>query len=115
MKFEVWEEQITLNSPTVNSMKILKIVFILIVQVSSTCGQKQSSAQGSGHAVIYTGAERMELYLPLLKGKSVAIFANQASVVGKSMLVDSLLASGITISKIFSPEHGFRGTADAGE
>jgi len=96
-------------------MKILKIVFILIVQASSTCGQKQSSAQGSGHPAIYTGAERMELYLPLLKGKSVAIFANQASVIGKSLLVDSLIASGITISKIFAPEHGFRGTADAGE
>jgi uncharacterized protein YbbC (DUF1343 family) len=64
---------------------------------------------------VKTGADRMEVYLPLLKGKSVAIFANQTSVVGNTHLVDTLLKSGIKIVKIFGPEHGFRGTADAGE
>lgn len=64
---------------------------------------------------VITGAERLELYLPLLKSKSVAVFANQTSVVGQTHLVDTLLKRGITIKKIFSPEHGFRGTADAGE
>lgn len=66
---------------------------------------------------IKTGAERMEVYLPLLKNKRVGIFANQTTVVGpqKTHLVDSLLRRGIQIVKIFSPEHGFRGTADAGE
>jgi uncharacterized protein YbbC (DUF1343 family) len=64
---------------------------------------------------ILTGADQMERYLPLLKGASVAIFANQTAMVGRSHLVDTLLKAGIHISKIFSPEHGFRGDADAGE
>lgn len=61
------------------------------------------------------GAERMHVYLPLLKGKKVAIFANQTSLVGKTHLVDTLLKEGINIVKIFGPEHGFRGDASAGE
>jgi uncharacterized protein YbbC (DUF1343 family) len=64
---------------------------------------------------IIPGAERMEIYLPLLKGKSVAVFANQTSMVKNSHLVDTLLKSGIKVVKIFGPEHGFRGDADAGE
>ena len=64
---------------------------------------------------IITGAERLETYLPLLKGKSVAVFANQTSMVNKTHLVDTLLKRGINIVKIFGPEHGFRGDADAGE
>ncbi len=67
------------------------------------------------HPPILSGADQMELYLPFLKGASVAIFANQGSLVGKTHLVDTLLKRGIHISKIFAPEHGFRGTADAGE
>ncbi len=63
---------------------------------------------------ILTGADQMELYLPLLRGKSVAVFANPTSVVGTTHLVDTLLKKGIRVSKIFSPEHGFRGEADAG-
>jgi uncharacterized protein YbbC (DUF1343 family) len=63
---------------------------------------------------ILTGADQMELYLPLLREKSVAIFANPTSVVGTNHLVDTLLKKGIRVSKIFSPEHGFRGEADAG-
>lgn len=64
---------------------------------------------------IMPGAERMSVYLPMLKGKSVAVFANQTSMVKNSHLVDTLLKSGIKIVKIFGPEHGFRGNADAGE
>jgi len=66
---------------------------------------------------IKTGADRMEVYLPLLKGKRVALFANQTTVVGpnKVHLADTLLKRGVQLVKIFSPEHGFRGTADAGE
>ena len=63
---------------------------------------------------ILTGADQMDQYLPLLQGQSVAVFANPTSVVGSSHLVDTLLKKGIHIQKIFSPEHGFRGDADAG-
>ena len=64
---------------------------------------------------IVTGAGRMEVYLPLLKGKAVAVFANQTSMVNSTHLVDTLLKKNINIVKIFGPEHGFRGMADAGE
>lgn len=64
---------------------------------------------------VITGAERTATYLPLLKGKRVGMLVNQTSILGPSHLVDSLLKSGVHIVKIFSPEHGFRGQADAGE
>jgi len=66
-------------------------------------------------AQITTGANQTEKYLTLLKGKKIAIVANQTSTIGSTHLVDSLLKLGITIEKVFAPEHGFRGTADAGE
>lgn len=61
------------------------------------------------------GDERMTLYLDSLRGRRVAIVANQSSMVGNTHLVDTLLSLGIQIQKVFAPEHGFRGTADAGE
>ena len=73
------------------------------------------SLNGFSQSKIIPGAERMEQYLPLLKGKRIGLFANQTSVVGNTLLVDTLQKSGINIVAIFGPEHGFRGTADAGE
>src|SRR5690242_18883809 len=64
---------------------------------------------------IITGAERMDQYLPFLKRKQVAIFANPTSMVGKVHFVVAFLLRGIKVTKIFGPEHGFRGNADAGE
>ncbi|NJX16465.1 exo-beta-N-acetylmuramidase NamZ family protein [Tamlana crocina] len=75
---------------------------------------------------VIVGANQTELYLPLLKGKRVGVVANQTSVVFKagslepearsfSHLVDSLLALQVNVKKVFAPEHGFRGQADAGE
>lgn len=61
------------------------------------------------------GAERTDTYLPLLKGKKTAIIGNQTSMIKKTHLVDSLLSLEVDIIKVFSPEHGFRGRADAGE
>ncbi|WNH13011.1 exo-beta-N-acetylmuramidase NamZ domain-containing protein [Thalassobellus suaedae] len=80
-------------------------------------------------STIIVGANQMESYLPLLKGKRVGIVANQTSVIFKhnptsslepsndaySHLVDSLVLLNIDIKTVFAPEHGFRGTADAGE
>lgn len=60
------------------------------------------------------GAYQVERYVGLLKGKNVAVFANQTSVVGRSHLIDTLQKSGVNIVRIFGPEHGFRGNADAG-
>jgi uncharacterized protein YbbC (DUF1343 family) len=64
---------------------------------------------------VVPAAERISEYLPLVKGKKVGVFANQTSVVGSTHLVDTLRKLGVNITVIFGPEHGFRGTADAGE
>ncbi len=56
-----------------------------------------------------------EAYLPLLKGKTIGVVANQTSVKEGVHLVDFLLKNEITIKRVFAPEHGFRGKADAGE
>lgn len=64
---------------------------------------------------LFVGAQRLTKYIPLIAGKKVAIVANQTSMVGSKHLVDTLLDLGIDIQKVFAPEHGFRGLADAGE
>lgn len=83
------------------------ILFLLLIVFVGTKAQPGSP--------VLPGASSMDKYLPLLKGKSVAVFANVTSVVGNTNLVDTLQKKGIDIKKIFSPEHGFRGKADAGE
>lgn len=76
------------------------------------------SACSNSEAQIRTGADQMEVYLPLLKGKSIAIVANHTSEIAGTHLVDSLwrIGSGqfVNIQKVFTPEHGFRGDFDAG-
>lgn len=70
----------------------------------------------AGNKVI-TGAERTDAYLPLLKSKRVGLVINQTSIIGPGhiCLLDTLLQLNIQITKVFAPEHGFRGDADAGE
>lgn len=64
---------------------------------------------------VVPGAARLDVYLPLIKGKRVGLFANPTSTIGQTHLADTLKKSGVDITVIFGPEHGFRGTADAGE
>ena len=66
---------------------------------------------------VTVGAERMELLLPILQGKRVALMVNQSSLVGSTgtHLVDTLLSQGINIIRLFVPEHGLRGKVDAGK
>ena len=94
------------------------ILFILITGTFTFCATsetKQKDPSGNENKKeIQTGAEQTGKYLPLLKGKRVAIMANQTSVIGKTHLVDSLKTLGINIVKVFGPEHGFRGNASAG-
>ena len=76
---------------------------------------KLSVVEKSDSAVI-TGDARTELYYPLLQGKRVAVFGNHTALLPSGEhLVDKLLRDGHCVSAVFSPEHGFRGTADAGE
>jgi uncharacterized protein YbbC (DUF1343 family) len=60
------------------------------------------------------GAERTNIYLPLLKNKKIAVVGNQTSMIANTHLVDSLLSLKVNVVKVFSTEHGFRGKADAG-
>ena len=99
----------------------IRIFILSICSVQYSCSQPLKSTNkpvensAAENNKIITGAERLTTYLPLLKGKKVAVFANQTSVVAQTHLVDTLLKSGVNIVKIFGPEHGFRGNADAGE
>ena len=89
-------------------MKKHSLLILLIMIAAMAC-----SADGTENT-LKTGAENTGEYLPLLKGKKVAVVANQTSMIGKSHLVDSLLAMGIDVEMIFAPEHGFRDLADDG-
>ncbi|MBP5613128.1 MAG: DUF1343 domain-containing protein, partial [Bacteroidales bacterium] len=60
------------------------------------------------------GAARIPVYLPFLQGKKVAVCANHTALVGGTHLVDTLHRLGVDLVKIFAPEHGFRGEAEAG-
>ena len=68
------------------------------------------------NTTIEIGAKQYDKYIHLLTNKRVALYSNHTGMVEKDQhLLDILLAKGINVSAIFSPEHGFRGTADAGE
>ncbi|WP_299128892.1 DUF1343 domain-containing protein [uncultured Winogradskyella sp.] len=126
--------------------KVFKNTVLLFVLVVVSCASKtkkevsfneeilkqapRASASVKDNKSIIVGANRTELYLPILKDKRVGVVANQTSVIFKQIastsekspknnsyvhLVDSLLKLNINIKKVFSPEHGFRGKADAGE
>lgn len=84
------------------------LVIFLIVTVS--CRSQTVPTQP-----IRVGAEQITRYLPLLRNKKVALFVNHTSLVGKTHLADTLTNLDIRITKVFSPEHGFRGKAPDGE
>ena len=73
----------------------------------------QSTAQMLDSVI--TGAGQINNYLPIISDKNVAVVANQTSIVGQTHLVDLLLSKHVKVKKIFTPEHGFRGVAEAGE
>ncbi len=96
-------------------------------QVIDTTKRFGRVIEGKSTTHIYTGANQWQKYMPLLKGKKVGIVANQTSVVNDTLeypdeirvvdfhLVDFIVELEINVSKVFAPEHGFRGKADAGE
>ena len=94
-------------------------LFLFLLLIFQLISYAQSSELKVETAAAHTG-----LYVNLLKGKKIAVVANQTSVIFKEIykkklearhLVDSLLMLGIEVKKVFAPEHGFRGKADAGE
>ena len=88
-------------------MKRITFLLFLVMVVATTHAQSKKA--------ILPGAYQMEQYLPLLENKHVAIFTNHTAMLGKIHLIDTLIKRGVHIQKLFTPEHGLRGTADAGE
>lgn len=81
------------------------LFLILLISIVSLCS----------HAEVTVGAAQTSKYFPLLEGKRVALFSNHTGMVGNRHTVDLMLDGGVKVATLFSPEHGFRGTADAGE
>ena len=96
-------------------MKSLLAAMSFLILFFSCYAQKNGQQTDNNEQRIIPGAERVSVYLPLIKDKRVGIFANPTSMVGNIHLVDTLRKLGVNIKVIFGPEHGFRGTADAGE
>jgi uncharacterized protein YbbC (DUF1343 family) len=86
---------------------LFTLIFTTLIIISPDCnGAKKPPIPG---------ADQIELYKSIIERKSVAVVANQTSMIGSTHLVDKLLSIGINIKVIFAPEHGFRNLADAGE
>jgi uncharacterized protein YbbC (DUF1343 family) len=110
-----------------NIYRFTTLIGLLILSVS--CGSSKKAipqikpstdnvtlTSTSTDVTFKTGAENFESYLPLLKEKRVGIVTNQTGILSKEKhLVDFLIEQNINLQKIYAPEHGFRGTADAGE
>ena len=91
---------------------------VLLIICLLSCQQKPVSQTTSNNVVfekLLVGAENTFAYFPLLQGKKVAVVANQTSKIKDEHLVDRMLAAEVDVKKVFAPEHGFRGKADAGE
>ena len=92
----------------------MKHVFLVLLFATFLACRSQSTSPFAAER-LQTGAEQTELYLETLRGKRVGIIANQTSLIGNTHLVDTLLSMGVEVTKVFAPEHGFRGEAGAGE
>lgn len=106
-----------------NLRHYLNIIIISLLSASCTGQNPQTTEPKTALKVIeikpqlpiIVGAARTDSYLNLLENKKVGVVANHTSMINKTHLVDSLVSLGIKVTKVFSPEHGFRGKADAGE
>ena len=106
-------------------LSLLKNTFLFVVLILLGCADQQ--AQNDKNQVVKEmdqtlalGVDQTQFYIPILSAKNVAVVANQTSVIYKAdgsrtHLVDSLVSRGVQLKKVFAPEHGFRGEADAGE
>lgn len=96
------------------SLLTVKRFVSFILPVCLTCLCLRAELPEAADSVV-VGAARTDQYVQALKGKRVALFSNHTGMVGNRHTLDLLLDNGINVVAIFSPEHGFRGTADAGE
>ena len=99
----------------------LNVCFALLL-ITIQCRQKPASVDEdkttnavATTARVLVGADQLDALLPKIRNRNVALIVNHTSLVGKTHLADTLMASGITVKKVFAPEHGFRGAAADGE
>jgi uncharacterized protein YbbC (DUF1343 family) len=106
---------------------MIRILSVLILVIG--CASKPHSPSSSpvdngaparpslsgGNAGVRCGADQLDVLLPLLKSRRVALVVNHTSLIGTTHLVDTLISSKVNLVKIFGPEHGFRGNAADGE
>lgn len=100
----------------------MKYIFLLFLILLTCCGWinekthlKIQSFSGNNITEIIVGAELTELYFDILKDKRIAVVCNHTSYIKNKHLIDTLLSSGFIVLRVFVPEHGFRGEAEAGE
>jgi uncharacterized protein YbbC (DUF1343 family) len=91
------------------------LLFVAGINLSAQVTIRSRATQEMTDDDVLTGAERIDQWLPMTKGKKVAVVANHSSRINTTHLVDTMLSLGVNVVKIFSPEHGFRGQADDGE
>lgn len=99
-------------------LSLILVFLLLITQCSNKPASTSTSEDASPEVTsgkVQLGADQMDILLPKLSGKNVALVVNHTSLVDGTHLADTLMSSGITIKKVFAPEHGFRGAAADGE
>lgn len=114
MPFSIFEKRFPF--PKLAILPLLLLLSCANGQGGSAKLQVQSETEAEREAPpIAVGAERLEDYLPLLAGRRVGVLCNHTSRVGSTHLVDTLLVRRVEVVRLFTPEHGLRGNADAGE
>ena len=89
-----------------------KLFLTLLILLSGMMGRAQVPTEPSQ---VILGAERTEMYFPQLEGKRIALLSNHTGVAGGIHTLDRMVTAGMDVRAIFSPEHGFRGSAGAGD
>jgi uncharacterized protein YbbC (DUF1343 family) len=103
--------------------RTITTIFILFIYLQCSSNKNSPAPEADSSliskptpvAALRTGADQIDVLLPKIKGQRVALVVNYTAVIGKTHLADTLKSYGVAIKKIMSPEHGFRGTATAGE
>jgi uncharacterized protein YbbC (DUF1343 family) len=101
---------------------ITRTLWLLLLVINIQCSPKPASSaneiltDNDGPATtVQVGADQLDILLPRLQNKNIALVVNHTSLVGDTHLADTLMSSGVVVKKVFAPEHGFRGAAADGE
>ena len=86
--------------------------FLVLLSLLSSCQFSQTQTENQ---ILRLGCEKFDDYMPILENRKVGLLVNHTTKLGNIHFIDTLISRGVDVSKVFAPEHGFRGTADAGE